>query len=264
MSTAYNSAPNLTYWWLDGYLDFTSEQKPAVKSELAALHDWHRKNELPIYADFVNGLQAKAVRDVDAAEVCAAFDEVRARVRASSSHILPVTLKATVGLSDQQLIYLDKQYSKRLKKWREEWMDGTPQEQREHRVGEGVKSAEKFYGRLQDAQVDIIKANTQASIFDAPLVYRELERRQADTLQTLRGLQGNASPQAAEAALQGLIARYLQSPDPVYARYFEEFSQQGCQFMARLHNATTPVQRAKAVETLADYERKFRQLSSQR
>lgn len=264
MSTAYNSAPNLTYWWLDGYLDFTSEQKPAIKSELAVLHDWHRKNELPIYADFVGALQVKAVRDVDAAEVCQAFDEVRNRMRASSSRILPVTLKATVGLSDQQLVYLDKQFNKRLKKWREEWMDGTLQEQREHRVEEGIKNAEKFYGNLQDAQVDIIKANTAASSFDAQIVYRELERRQADTLQTLKGLQTSASQATAEAALQGLIARYMESPDPAYVKYFDTFSKQGCQFMARLHNATTPVQRARAVETLADYERKFRQLNSQR
>jgi hypothetical protein len=34
---AYNQAPDLTYWWLDGYFDFNGQQSPKVRDELAKL-----------------------------------------------------------------------------------------------------------------------------------------------------------------------------------------------------------------------------------
>ena len=263
MNTAYNKAPSLTYWWLDSYLDFSAEQKPGVKDELAALHAWHRKNELPVYADFVHELKVSATQDIEPATVCKAFSDVRSRMRASREHILPVTMKATVALSDDQLAYLEKQFAKRNKKWREEWMEGTPQERKEHRVEEAVKNAEKFYGKLENAQVDIIKRNMEESSFDPQVVYKEIVRRETDTLKTLKGLQSSTSLTEVRAELEALLARYIDSPDPAYVRYFDSFSKESCQSVARLHNATTAAQRAKAVETLAEYESNFRKLSQQ-
>ena len=43
----YGSAPQVVYWWLDGYLDFTDAQAPQVRDELDRLHRWHRSTELP-------------------------------------------------------------------------------------------------------------------------------------------------------------------------------------------------------------------------
>jgi hypothetical protein len=37
----------VSYWWLDGYLDFDSDADPKVRDELAQLLAWHRQNELP-------------------------------------------------------------------------------------------------------------------------------------------------------------------------------------------------------------------------
>jgi hypothetical protein len=47
---AYNQAPNLLYWWLDGYMDFTSAQSPQARQDIDAFLAWHRSNELPTYA----------------------------------------------------------------------------------------------------------------------------------------------------------------------------------------------------------------------
>jgi dihydrodipicolinate synthase/N-acetylneuraminate lyase len=34
---AYNNLPELSYWWLDAYLDFDGTQTPKVRDELAQL-----------------------------------------------------------------------------------------------------------------------------------------------------------------------------------------------------------------------------------
>ena len=43
----YNSLPQVSSWWLDGYIDFSDEQEPRVRDDLARLHQWHRRQELP-------------------------------------------------------------------------------------------------------------------------------------------------------------------------------------------------------------------------
>ena len=36
---AYNNLPELSYWWLDGYLDFDGAQTPRVRDELTELRE---------------------------------------------------------------------------------------------------------------------------------------------------------------------------------------------------------------------------------
>ena len=43
----YSTLPEVAFWWLDGYVDFQEEQEPDARRELARLHDWHRREELP-------------------------------------------------------------------------------------------------------------------------------------------------------------------------------------------------------------------------
>src|SRR5689334_8833467 len=66
----YNSLPELSYWWLDSYVDFDGTQTPRVRDELAQLLEWHRQNELPKLADLLRETRALAAGDVTAAQAC--------------------------------------------------------------------------------------------------------------------------------------------------------------------------------------------------
>jgi hypothetical protein len=43
----YNNLDEIAYWWLDSYVDFTDDQAPRAREDLARLHWWHRNEELP-------------------------------------------------------------------------------------------------------------------------------------------------------------------------------------------------------------------------
>ena len=43
----YNTLPEISYWWLDGYLDFEDGQREQVRGGIAAIQAWHRAHELP-------------------------------------------------------------------------------------------------------------------------------------------------------------------------------------------------------------------------
>ena len=67
---AYNNLPEVSYWWLDGYLDFDDAQTPRVRDELAQLLAWHRQNELPKIVGLLQQAQALAPGDVTPAQAC--------------------------------------------------------------------------------------------------------------------------------------------------------------------------------------------------
>ena len=78
---AYNQAPNLLYWWLDGYMDFNGTQSGQARQDIDAFLAWHRSTELPTYARQLLQWQTLATQDISPAQACAQFDAVRAAVQ---------------------------------------------------------------------------------------------------------------------------------------------------------------------------------------
>jgi NADH:ubiquinone oxidoreductase subunit E len=261
----YNSAPALGYWWMDGYVDFDNSQSLRVKTDLQALQDWHRKEELPIIAEMLKNLQASAAQNVTPEQVCTLSAYMLGRVQAAGDRMVPSATAVIPTLQAAQFEHMAKAFDKRNRQWREDWLDGTPAERQERRVKSLVDRAESFYGRLTDAQVRRVSAQLEATPFDAAIQYREILRRQQDGLQTLRQLR-YASPPATEIHLQAevraLLVRALQSPDPAYRQYLEQLTQQGCATVADLHNSTSPAQRTKLAQTLQGYEADARSLQT--
>ena len=55
---AYGNGPQLAWWWVDGYVDFSREQTPAVKRNIDSLFEWHRGTQLPGYLPLLAAAQA--------------------------------------------------------------------------------------------------------------------------------------------------------------------------------------------------------------
>ena len=253
----YTSAPGLGYWWMDGYADFDNSQGLRVKADLQALQDWHRKEELPLYADLLKNLQTSAASNVAPDQVCAVYAYVMTRVQTTADRMVPTAAALIPTLQPAQLEHMAREFDKRNRQWREEWMDGPPAARQERRTKTLIDRAESFYGRLSDAQLKLIATQVAASSFDAAMQYREMVRRQQDSLQTLRALR-NAVPGPSEihahAELRALLERSLRSPDPVYRQHQEQLTAQGCASLAALHNSTSPAQRGKLAQALQGYE----------
>lgn len=258
---AYSNAPTLTYWWVDGYFDFDSTQSTRVRADLQALQDWHRKEELPLYAQVLKNVQASASKTVTPDEVCSLYSYALARMQMLAERAAPTLAALAPTLESAQLEHVAHAFDKRNREWRAEWMDGTPAERTQRRVDKLVERAESFYGRLDAAQLAAVRANVTQSLLDVELSYRETLRRQQDTLQTLRDIRtGNMAPERAQAAVRALLARSFNSPDPVYRKYLADLTTQSCTAVAQLHNSTSAAQRVQLVLALRDYEDDVRAL----
>lgn len=260
----YNNAPSLTYWWLDSYIDFQEAQTRQVREGLAALHAWHRKHELPAYAETLRRMQRLAAGPVTPAQICDVGAQVRSHLQRLGAQSEPVLTALTPTLRPEQLRHLALQFDKRNRKWREEWLDNTPAERQAKRLKLALERAEMFYGRLEEAQLGLLRNSMAASSFDAKLAYREALRRQQDILQILTEHSGApARSTHIKAEVLALIGRSLDSPDPLYRRYVEKMLTDSCHMLAALHNSASPAQRENAISRIGGYEEDVRALALQ-
>ncbi len=260
---AYNQAPELGYWYLDAYFDFTGAQSLQVKAELARLQAWHRQTQLPAYVESLQNLQQQMAADMSPGAACALYADVRQKVVAISDHAEPAIAAFVGTLNASQLTHIQRKFDKNNDSFRDDYIDGTPRELQKTRQKKIVKRLEMLYGDLHKDQISLIAQHVAQSQFDARLSHAEMLRRQSDVLQTLRPLLGGqtAAP-TSRVAMRGLIERTLQSPNPAYRSYQEKLVLEGCTLFANLHNSMTLAQRGKAMQHLNKYIRDFETLKA--
>jgi hypothetical protein len=261
----YNNAPELAYWWLDGYLDFNSAQTTRVRADLAGLQTWHRSREMPLVAAQLQKLQGMVSDNVSAGQLCDAYDEFKPRMQSLLNQTAPTLSAVAPTLKPEQLSHLAVQLDKRSQKWREEWLDATPTERNARRLKQLVDRAEMLYGSLDTAQLTMLRSQLASSTMDTALLRRESQRRHQDTLQTLRLIQGGSlSAEQIRVEAKGLLDRALLSPDAAYRSHQQKLIEENCRTYAALHNSTSPQQRSRALETLKNYEADARALMAPR
>lgn len=255
----YSQGPELLYWWLDGYADFSQEQSPRVREALADAFRWHRREQLPGIADQLAQLRSEVAQPTDAQAVCRWQDVVRTRMDAVTTQVLPGALELAATLSPAQLRQVEREQTKKNAEFRDKHLQRDLDERRAGQLKRGVERAEMLYGRLDSAQRERIARALQASPYDGQAWLAEREARQQLVLRTLRGLNNRSlDVAAARTALQPLTTQQALRPD--YRDELRRVTQYNCQWMAELHNSTTPAQRQAAQERLSGWESDLRAL----
>ena len=263
--TGYNQAPSLLiFTWFNPHFDLNSEQDKLLRTDLQALHQWHRQLQLPVYADVLQKMAALAPHEITGPQICALFDEFKDTLTPLSQQMSPGIARLALKLTPAQIQRLEQQYDKDNKDYRKEWkLDASADAQLQVQTDKGIENAERLYDRLDKKQKALVKQMAKESQFDLPKSWGERLRRQQDTVRTLEGIvksqPGFASAQQESLAL--LNRSLLHSPDEAYRDYAEMRKTINCEATAQLHNTTTATQREFAVKTLKTYEADLRALA---
>jgi len=249
---AYNQAPTLTYWWLDGHVDLTSDQSGPVRQDIDEFFRWHRSEALPAYAELLRVWQTLAPGDLDTDQVCTQFDAIRAHVDTAAAQTVAPLARLALSLGPDQIDHQRRHQAKGNQGFEKDFLQGNAEQRLRKRLTNTIDRSERLYGRLSADQRDLVRDWLQRSPWDPARTLAERQRRQADLLDTVREAQ--ASPPRAEALVAAHIGRIGQSPTPGYAAYSQELVRHGCAQFAALHNSTTGEQRERAVRTLKGYE----------
>jgi hypothetical protein len=258
----YSTAPDLAYWWLDGYLDFTSTQAPQVKDALRRLHVWHRHEELPRVVELLERLEQLAPGPISAQQACGVVSEVQARMRAVADHAEPAVISVAASLTPGQLRHLERKYRRNNEAFTHDWLAPPAAERLDKRFKQVLERVETIYGSLDAPQRAVLRAGIAQAGYEPQRVLAERQRRQKDLLQTLHRVANPATrAEDARTLMRGYLERAQHSPDPAYRAWQEALVQQGCRIFANVHASTTAVQRQQAVQRLRAYARDLRELS---
>jgi hypothetical protein len=252
---AYNNGAQLSWWWLDGYMDFSREQAPQVKQALDGFFDWHRATQLPDYVALLAQAQGQVLEPTTPAAACRWQDQIRERLQPSLERALAQAADLLPGLGEPQFRHLEERYAKVMDEMRSDYLQPDPAKRMSESVKRAVDRAERLYGSLDAPQKRVIRDGVVASPYDPEAWAAERARRQKDTVQTLRRLLAErADRDTRVAALRTLVARVERSPDPAYRAYQIRLNDYNCAFAAQIHNATTPAQRKQARANIKDWE----------
>ena len=249
---AYQQAPQLSQWWLDGHFDFDDAQSVQVREEIDAFFEWHRRHELPRYGDLLRRWQAMAQRDIGADEVCAEFEVIRDRLWHAGERSLEPFTRLLLRLGPRQIDYLQSRQARSNEAFARDFLRGPPARRLEHRLEQAVSRSERLYGTLDERQRALLRDWLARSPWDPQATQAERLRRQADLRRTIAQMQ--AEPSRAAALLRGHGERLLRSGEPTYQAMSDAAVRHGCAQFAALHNSTTPDQRAYAVRELQGYQ----------
>lgn len=262
---AYNQAPELAYWWLDGYVDFSEQQGPAARAALVEWFRWHRATQLGDYAGLLAAAQSQILEDTGPAQVCRWLGDLRQRVEVAYEQGVPALAEFVRTLRPEQVQHIERRYQKADEEFGRDFLQENRAERLESSIQRTVSRAETLYGRLDDAQRALIAQSVAASPFDPQLWLAERQARQLEIVSTLRILVAERADMARiQAALRVFAAHASRSPRQAYRSHLQHLNEYNCAFMARLHNSSTAEQRRYGVEKLKVWEADLRSLAAQR
>ena len=261
----YQGAPQLSWWWLDSQFDVPSEHAPRVRAEVDRVFEWHRRSQLPGWADWLAVTEARLGEPLSAAQVCSLYDQARRLLQPTLDRAWESAADLAPLLGTAQLVHLERKLAERLAEARRELATADAAARRDAQVQRLSDRAERVYGSLTDAQRRLVEASVASSPWDPLRTLDERERRQRDLLQTLRRWQAERPDRAQRlAAIRQLAERAETGLDPADRARREQLARHQCRLAADLHNASTPAQRRKARAQFRSWEEDFRALAADR
>ena len=173
----YNTLPDLAYWWLDGYVDFSDGQRTEVRGEIAQVHAWHRQQELPLLADLLARLEQLAPGEIAPQQACEVVADVRARLDAVGDRLEPGAAHLATTLTAGQLRHLERKFHSSNETFRKEQIEATPAERQDKRYDRILDKAEMIYGRLDEPQRAVLRQGLAQSAYDPARILADRERR---------------------------------------------------------------------------------------
>lgn len=256
----YNRLDFLTHYYLANQVTLDDGQSRALQTNLDGFFAWHRRNELPRYASFLDRAANDATRPLSLAQLADGRRTVEGFLQDSVERAAPDAARWLNGLRPEQVDELFANFAQKERKAREENCEPTPAERREKATRKFIDNAEEWTGKLSRPQRDLIA--------------RGLATMETDTCAEM------ASREKTRVEFRVLVDRYRQRPefaariaaflthaelreDPAYRRARDADRARFLRLLADVNHTLTPEQREHTVAKLREVAGEMRGLAAQ-
>lgn len=182
---AYNNLDRLIRWQISDYVDLNREQKAFLVAEVERVLLWHRKNHLPLYAEYLNQLPTQLSDGVTPDMLQSLFDQFFTWGEEVQAQALPVAIDMMVSLTDEQVAELPERLEKSNIEIEEPEKDVAIDRVQQVWADEFIDSLQRLVGRLDREQKQYVQLRATAYQPER-LLWAEYRRRwQADLVKSL-------------------------------------------------------------------------------
>lgn len=259
----YGHLDSVVVWMAHDYFDLHAEQRDAFAQRFERLHAWHRSEQLPEYARFLENVQQRARRGLTAADVLWMIDGFRQRYTRIAAHGAADAADLLATLSQEQIDTFKKQIDKNNRKFlREHSSEGTETERRKAVERQMLAQLRDWLGQLSDAQEARVIVMLQTAPLTDKLRHEDRLRRQRDFLALLELRRGDRKIFAQR--VRDWLEHREAGRSPVQVQSFDESWRKRAELYAAVDRMLTPEQRKHLLHRLQDYIDDFRELAARR
>jgi len=256
----YNQLDWLIPWYLNDYVELESHQEELFEDRLHDYLVWHRTDQLPRYADFLDQVADKAETGLSRQDIEAIEQQTEVFAAALMDRMLSDLIDLLATASDEQIAQLFERLEKDNAEYRREYIEVSPEKQRKQRFKDVIKYAERWTGRLSDEQVKQI--SNWASQFE--LMGPEIESARLAWQQEFRRVLALRQDRVAyEQAFRALIDNPRFGRSDALQKKLDHNSELVVQLYLQLDKTLSQRQRKHMVDKLRSYAEDFQLLSAQ-
>jgi hypothetical protein len=261
---AYNNGDTLLYWWIDGYVDLTSEQKGAVKEDIDKLFHWHRKTQLNDYAQLLQTAQRQLAAGATQDDLQNDFDDIKKRTESLLLKATPELAELARSLQPDQIATLERKFAANNADFRKKNMRGDREAQQRFRYKKSMEQFELWFGSFSSEQEAAIRKASDARPLNNEIWLDERTRRQNNILAAVRKVQSEKlSQEATQTLIQGLIKDGFQRLETSDRKaFFDSYEAANLQLVLKVINIATPAQKAHAQRRMQGWIDDFRTLAA--
>lgn len=260
----YSNGEFITYWWLNSYVDFDSEQKPWVKSHIDKVFSWHRQTQLKEYVRMISRIQHRDLATVTQADLMADYNDAKTRVLMIAERAAPELADLAISLDAAQITHLEQKFIKSNDKFRKEYLRGDIESRQEFRYKKALKQAEYWFGNFSKEQEAKMRIASDARPLNNELLMADRVHRQQELIALLKKIQTEKPGKEAGTALlkKFTAATVDRFGNKQHQEFFDESTAATATMVASVMHMTTPAQKTHFVKTLQDWITDFNKLAS--
>jgi len=270
-SFSYRFADWLLMWWVESYITLDSEQKKALKSEIQQVVDWHQREELPRYQQWLGDFRSLSSQPLSSESGMQALESWAAEIDGFWNRIAlktePIALNLLSSLNDSQVEELLENLEQEQEELSKEYgflnKDETVRLEKRQKLKRKrtEKFARRWVGRLNSEQKQLIGdwAVESQDMVDMWLQQRELwKQKLAEAL----GKRETESLSFAEE-ISVLFTDSSSLWPPQYQSAVEKNTQLSFELIAAMQGTLTEKQGRKLNKEISHWEKVLGRLSAE-
>ena len=258
---AYDNADTMLRFMASSYMDLDAGQSDDLTPRIARFHQWHRSNELPVYAALLRSASQRAARGITAEDVAWGLGNVRSRYRRLAARAAEDGAPVLATLASAQLAALEHKFAENNEKYAKQFLPSDHKERRRAQLKRMLERFRDFAGDLTPDQEARIERFALARERHVALRFEDRQRWQRDFVAALKA---ERKPEELGRHLAEMFDKPELRRSEEFVREDRRWDEDLGQLIVDLDGSLSPKQRAQVVRRLSDYAEDFAVLSGKR